>query len=440
MSAQERSALPVRPVVGVLRETAARERRVALDPGAVAELVRSGRTVLVQRGAGERAGWDDGAYAAAGASVGSRTEVVSGCDVVLCVGPPLAAELARGQLLVGLLGLLAEPRRAVALAQAGVDAVDLTLLPRTVSAAQTMDALTSQAAVAGYKAAVLAADAYGGFFPMLTTASGTVQPARVLVLGAGVAGMEAIATAARLGAVVSGYDVRPESRAEVESLGARFVVLAIPRARTAPETGGAAPLVAAGAGGYARALDAHEASAQQAALADVVAAHDVVIATAAVPGRRPPLLVTAGALARMRPGSVVVDLAAGPLGGNVERTGPRTSACTAHGVSVIGAGDLPSRMPRPASTAYGHNLTALLAHLERPRPAAPDSTDGPDLTRDDPVTAGVVVVRGGAVVHPAVRAALDAVEGDRPAAADTVSVAADTVPVAGGPREPEPVG
>jgi len=389
------SGPPALPVVGVVQEDAPAECRVALDPGAVARLVRADRCVLMQEGAGQRAGWSDEAFTAAGAEVTARAAVLARAEVVLCVEPVPVDDLRPGQLLIGLLGLLAAPHRAVDLARAGVDAADLALLPRTLSAAQAMDALTSQATVSGYKAAVMAADAYGGFFPLLATASGTVPPARVLVLGAGVAGLEAMAVTARLGAVVSGYDVRPESRAEVESLGVRFVSLPGP--------------LAVGGGGYARALSPEETSAQQTALADVVAAHDVVIATAAVPGRRPPLLVTRAALSRMRPGSVVVDAAAGPFGGNVEQTGPHTEMHSAGGVTVIGAGDLPSRMPRPASTAYAHNLLALLAHLGR--------RGGLSLDADDPVTAGVVVVRSGRVVHPGVSALLPA----------------------GGLREPEPV-
>jgi len=246
-----------------------------------------------------------------------------------------------------------------------------------------MDALTSQANVAGYKAAVVAADLYGGFFPMLMTAAGTVRPARLLVLGGGVAGLQAIGTAARLGAVVDAYDVRPEARNDVESVGARFVTLPT-------------DLSANGRGGYARRLTADEAVAQQAALAAVVAEHDVVISTAAVPGGRPPLLVTSTAVAAMRPGSVVIDLASTAAGGNVEGSSEGATIVTDNGVTVVGAGNLPAQMPSAASTAYAHNVAALLEHLREDGRLAL-------VPLEDPIRAGVVVTLGGQVVQPSVR-------------------------------------
>ena len=233
--------------------------------------------------------------------------------------------------------------------------VSLDLLPRTLSRAQSMDALTSQASVAGYKAALLAAESYDRFFPMLTTAAGTMRPAQVLVLGAGVAGLQAIATARRLGAVVTAYDVRPESRGEVESLGARFLdVQSPPDEEPGTERGG-----------YARELTEEEQQAQRAALDTHIAGSDVVITTAQVPGRRPPMLVTAAVLERMRPGSVVVDLAASELGGNVEGSEADKTTVLDNGVTLIGAGRLPSAMATAASTAYARNLVALLRHLVR---------------------------------------------------------------------------
>jgi NAD(P) transhydrogenase subunit alpha len=243
-----------------------------------------------------------------------------------------------------------------------------------------MDALSSQANVAGYKAALLAADLYGGYFPMLMTAAGTVRPASVLVLGAGVAGLQAIGTARRLGAVVTGYDVREAARADIASTGATVLDLATE---------------ATGEGGYARELTAEEAARQQDAMAAAVARFDVVITTAQVPGRTPPVLVTAAALAAMRPGSVVVDLAASALGGNVVGSEPERTVVTDGGVTVVGAGNLAAAVPRAASTAYARNVVALLSHLV---------TDGRvALDPGDEITAGVLVTHDGAVVHPAVR-------------------------------------
>jgi NAD(P) transhydrogenase subunit alpha len=270
------------------------------------------------------------------------------------------------------------------LAANGVTAVSLDRLPRTLSRAQSMDALTSQANVAGYRAVLVAASAYQGYFPMLMTAAGTVRPAVVLVLGAGVAGLQAIGTARRLGAVVNGYDVRPEARGDIESLGGKFLDLGTTQATSE--------------GGYARALTDDETRAQQQALAAAIARNDVVITTAQVPGARPPVLVTAEAVAAMRSGSVIVDLAAGPLGGNVDGSLPDATVVTANGVSIIGAGNLPSSMAAAASTAYSRNVSALLDHLR------PDGALTIDPT--DEIQAGVVVTHGGAVVNPAVASLL----------------------------------
>jgi NAD(P) transhydrogenase subunit alpha len=372
--------------VGVLGESAEGERRVALAPDGVQRLHRLGVEVTVEAGAGRRAWYGDEEYLAAGAAIGSREQVYATADVLVCVDPPDDLGAARdGQLLVGLLGPLTDPGLAQRLAAAGVTAVSLDLLPRTLSRAQAMDALTSQANVAGYQAAIVAAEAYGGFFPMLMTAAGTTRPAQVLVLGAGVAGLQAIATARRLGALVTGYDVREAARADIASTGAAVLDLAGPAAN--------------GSDGYARALADDEATAQQAALAAALPRFDVVITTAQVPGRRPPLLVPAAALAGMRPGSVVVDLAAGPLGGNVAGSVPQARTVTGGGVTVIGAGRLPSAKPQAASTAYGRNLLALLAGL------MPDGVPALDL--GDEIQAAVVVTHGGEVVHPRVRALLD---------------------------------
>ena len=374
--------------VGVVRQDDVGERRVALVPESVARLAALGLGTVVQAGAGAAAWFLDAEYAAAGGTVVPGPAVYEQADVVVCVGPPDPAPLRKGQLLLGLLQPLLDPGLARALAEAGVIAVSLDGLPRTLSRAQSMDALTSQANVAGYKAAVLAADLYGGYFPMLMTAAGTVRPASVLVLGAGVAGLQAIGTARRLGAVVTGYDVREAARADIASTGANVLELA---------TG--ADTAATGDGGYARALSADEAARQQDAMTAAVARFDVVITTAQVPGRTPPVLVDAAALAAMRPGSVVVDLAAGDLGGNVVGSVPERTVVTDGGVTVVGAGNLAATVPRAASTAYARNVVALLSHLVVDGRIALDPADE--------ITAGVLVTRDGEVVHPAVRALLD---------------------------------
>jgi NAD(P) transhydrogenase subunit alpha len=275
---------------------------------------------------------------------------------------------------------LADPDLAASLATAGTTAVSLDLIPRTLSRAQPMDALTSQANIAGYKAAVLAAATFGRFFPLLITAAGTARPAKVLILGTGVAGLQAIGTARRLGAVVSAYDVRPETKTEVESLGATFIELT-----SVGE--------ASGGGGYARALTDDERAAQQAELADHIARHDVVITTAQVPGRRPPLLVTCEALKSMAPGSVLVDMGASPLGGNVEGSVPGETTVAENGITIIGADNLPSTMAAAASAMYARNISSLMLYMVK------DGQFTVDLADD--LIAGVVVVHDGKVVHPA---------------------------------------
>ena len=375
-------------IVCAVRETAPGEQRVALVPESVPVLARSHVRVLVESGAGTAACFPDGAYERAGAEVVSRDEAIDRADILVSVGAPgpdLIAWLRAGQTVIGMLRPLVQPDLIRQLAGAGVTAISLDGLPRTVSRAQSMDALTSQANVAGYKAVLVAADNFGRFFPMLITAAGTSRPASVLVLGAGVAGLQAMGTARRLGAVVTGYDVRPETQDQIESVGARFLKL-----------GSVAP--AAGEGGYARALSADEESAQQAELAAQIARFDIVITTAQVPGRRPPLLVTAEAVKGMQDGAVLVDLAASSLGGNIEGSMADQTVLTENGARIIGAGNLPAQVPTAASTAYSHNVAALLAELIR---------DGA-LTIDpaDEIQAGVVVIHQGRVIHPAVAASL----------------------------------
>jgi H+-translocating NAD(P) transhydrogenase subunit alpha len=372
---------------GVIRETAPGERRVALVPDAVAGLRRAGIDVLVERGAGEGAWLADAGYADAGATIVSRAELVRDADVILTVTRPPAAvvdELRPGQAVIGTLAPLADPGLAAALAARGVTAISMDGIPRTLSRTQPMDALSSQANVAGYKAALVAAAAFGRFFPLLITAAGTARPARVLVLGAGVAGLQAIGTARRLGAVVSGYDVRPASRTEVESLGATFLELT--------SVGSAA-----GVGGYARELTAEERQAQQDELVGHIARHDVVITTAQVPGRRPPLLVTEDAVKAMAAGSVIVDMGASALGGNVTGSRPGETIVTGNGVTIIGADNLPASMPTAASSAYSRNVSTLLEYMTKDGVLAIDTSDE--------IQAGVVITHDGAVVHQGAAAA-----------------------------------
>src|SRR4249920_3020266 len=294
--------------VGVAKETAPGERRVALVPEVLGKLKAAGVDVLVERGAGAGSAIPDSAYQEAGATIVSNDELYAGADAILRVAKPSEAEvgrLRRGQTLLGLLAPLIDPRTAKALADQGVTAISLDAIPRTLSRAQTMDALSSQANVGGYKAVLIAANAFPRYFPLLTTAAGTAKPANVLILGIGVAGLQAIGTAKRLGAIVHAYDVRPETREQAESLGAKFVKLKT-------------TIDATGAGGYARELTPEERAAQQAELNEAIGGMDVVITTAQVPGRKPPVLVTADAVRAMRSGSVIVDMAATALGGNCE--------------------------------------------------------------------------------------------------------------------------
>jgi NAD(P) transhydrogenase subunit alpha len=376
-------------VVGVIRESAEGERRVALDPDAVRRLAADDVSVLVESGAGERAWFADQAYTAAGATVVSRDKLFTEADAVVSLARPAEDDLNRlrsGQVFIGLLAPLTNPELIARLASAGVTALSLDGLPRTLSRAQSMDALSSQANVAGYRSVLVAAEQFGRFFPLLITAAGTSKPATVLVLGAGVAGLQAIGTARRLGASVSGYDVRPAARGEVQSLGAKFVELS---------TG----ITGAGEGGYARELTAEERAAQQAELTAHIAKQDIVITTAQVPGRKPPLLVTQEAVAQMRAGSVIVDMAASDLGGNVAGSVPRQSIVTDNGVTIIGAPNLASGMPTSASATYARNISALVKHLL-------DENKHLHIDLTDEIQAGVVITHAGEVVHEASRAAI----------------------------------
>ncbi|HLI15126.1 MAG TPA: Re/Si-specific NAD(P)(+) transhydrogenase subunit alpha [Acidimicrobiales bacterium] len=346
--------------IGVPRERGAGERRVALVPDSVRRLVGRGNEVVVESGAGLGASFPDDAYVGAGASVVSGAEAWA-ADLVAVVGPPTLEEvrsLRRGAALVGFLAPLTSPELLAAIEAAGAVAFAMEAIPRT-SRAQSMDALSSQASVAGYRAALIGAELLPRFFPMLVTAAGTVPPARVLVLGAGVAGLQALATARRLGAQTTGYDVRPEVAEQVRSLGAGWLDLGIE---------------AAGEGGYARQLTEEERAAQQQALGEAIKRFDVVITTALVPGRPAPKLVTADACRGMRPGSVVVDLA-GETGGNCELSVPGETVVR-DGVTIAAPLNLPASLPEHASQLYARNVVALLELLVGEGGAfAPDFSD-----------------------------------------------------------------
>ncbi|CDZ92628.1 pyridine nucleotide transhydrogenase (proton pump), alpha subunit (part1) [Rhodococcus ruber] len=350
-------AVTARPTVGVVRETNDGERRVALVPMIVPSLIKKGLDVVVESGAGLGALIPDEAYAEAGARIGDAWSA----DVVLKVAPPSDAEVARmrsGQTLIGFLAPRNAENQIGALTAAGVQAFAVESIPR-ISRAQVMDALSSQANVAGYKAVLVAASESTRFFPMLTTAAGTVKPATVLVLGVGVAGLQALATAKRLGGRTTGYDVRPEVADQVRSVGAQWLDLGID---------------AAGEGGYARELTEDERAQQQAALEEAIKGFDVVITTALVPGRPAPRLVTAAAVEGMKPGSVVVDLA-GETGGNCELTEPGQTVVK-HAVTICSPLNLPATMPEHASQLYSKNVVALLElMLDENGRLAPDFSD-----------------------------------------------------------------
>ena len=379
--------------VGVARETAAGERRVALVPEALGKLTAAGLTVLVEAGAGDGAMIPDQAFADGGATVVTAEALYAESDVILRVQKPAGPEVRRlrsGQTVVGLLSPLLDAALMQTLATAGVTAVSLDAIPRTLSRAQTMDALSSQANVGGYKAVLIAANTYGRYFPLLTTAAGTAKPANVLILGIGVAGLQAIGTARRLGAVVSAYDVRPETAEQAQSLGARFVKLQT-------------SIDATGSGGYARALTPEEQAAQQAELNEVIGNQDVVITTAQVPGRKPPVLVTAAAVANMRSGSVIVDMAASALGGNCELSRPGETVATDNGVTIVAPENLPASMPASSSQFYARNISSLLLNMVKDGALA--------LDFEEEVTKATVITHGGAVVSEAVRKLLAAAGG-----------------------------
>lgn len=379
-------------VIGVPKETLPGEYRVALVPASVAGLVKTGFEVLVEHGAGAAAGFTDAEYAARGATLAARDDVFARGQLLLQVRTPGAngvqgdADLARlgpQHTIVGFADPLQAGAFPASLAERGVTSFAMELIPR-ITRAQSMDALSSMANIAGYKAVLLAADTLPRVFPMMMTAAGTITAARVFVIGAGVAGLQAIATARRLGARIEAYDVRPAVKEQIESLGAKFVELPLETAAAEDK------------GGYATAQDESFYRRQRETMARVVAQSDVVITTAAIPGQRSPVLVTADMLAAMAPGSVIVDLAA-ERGGNCEST-VADQTVVVSGVTIHGPTNLPATVPYHASQMYAKNLTTLVAHLSK------DGALSIDL--DDEITRETMVTHGGAVVHPRVRSVL----------------------------------
>jgi NAD(P) transhydrogenase subunit alpha len=377
-------------IVGVPRESYPGERRVALVPGVVPNLAKAGLEVVVEASAGVEAGYPDADYVNKGAKIlPSRADVFGSADVIVQVlsygsndrtGQADVPLLRPGQVLIGFLRPLGEVRTLNELAAAGVTSFSVELMPR-ITRAQSMDALSSMGTICGYKSVLVASDKLPRIFPMLTTAAGTITPSRVLIIGAGVAGLQAIATARRLGAVVSAYDLRPVVKEQVQSLGGRFVELPIEASE------------AQDAGGYAKAQDETFYQRQRELLGKVVGESDVVITTAVIPGKKSPVLVTKEMVAGMGPGSVIVDLAA-ERGGNCELTRPE-EIIMVNGVTVVGTINLASTVPYHASQMYAKNLTNFLLHLIK---------DGKlQLNLQDEITSGTLVTQSGELVNPRVR-------------------------------------
>ena len=394
--------------IAVPRETAEGETRVALTPQIAGQLVGDGAEVLVQSGAGDASGNLDEAYREAGATiVPDAATLYSQADMVLRVGRPSDEEvemLREGSILIGTLGTLAKPELAQKLAKRGVTAISMDAIPR-ITRAQSMDTLSSQATVGGYKAVLIAAERLPKFFPLLTTAAGTIRPARGIVMGAGVAGLMAIGTARRLGAVVEATDVRPVVKEQVESLGGTFIEVEMTEEEKAK---------AETAGGYATEMSDDYKRRQAALIAERVKEADFIITTALIPGRPAPKLVTEEMLKSMKPGSVIVDMAA-EMGGNVEGTEPGREVVK-HGVTLIGITNLPATMPGSATQMYAKNIQTLIKHL---------MADGKvELSFDDEITRGATITHAGKVVNEAAAKALG-IEVSPPAAAPAEPASTD---------------
>jgi len=381
--------------VGVVRELAAGETRVALVPSVLPALKKAGLEILIEAGAGQWAGYPDAEYASHGGRIVARAEALQ-AELLLMVraaGDNMdwqadLRQLRAGQIVIGMCDPLGQPEALPVWSRQGVTLFALELLPR-ITRAQSMDVLSSMATVAGYRAVVLAAVHLPRMFPMLMTAAGTIQPAKVLVIGAGVAGLQAISTARRLGGVVSAYDVRPAVKEQVQSLGAKFVELPLETAEAEDR------------GGYARQLGEQFYQKQREMMARWVADSDVVITTAMIPGQRAPVLITQEMVVGMRPGSVIVDLAA-ERGGNCELTQPGQTVHQ-HGVTILGPVNLPAEVPYHASQMYAKNIATFLLHLLNKEGRI-------DLDRDDEILRETLVIRDGQIVHPRIRALLENVE------------------------------
>jgi NAD(P) transhydrogenase subunit alpha len=368
-------------VVGVLKETLAGERRVAMVPRVMDLLTKSSYEVRIESGAGTLAGFTDQEFASRGAAILSRAEVIAQSDVILAV-QIVDDEYRRGQAVIGFADPLGSPMGVANIARRGVTILSMEMIPR-ITRAQSMDALSSMATVAGYKAVLIAASELPRMFPLLMTAAGTIPPARVFVIGAGVAGLQAIATAKRLGAVVTGYDVRAAVKEQIESLGAKFASMQLEAAE--------------GQGGYARAMDDDYYRRQREQMANLLKDQDVVITTASIPGKKAPVLITREMVGGMAPGSVIVDLAA-ERGGNCELT--RAGETVVHeGVKILGPVNLPSSVPYHASQMYARNVATLLKHLVK---------DGAlHIDTEDEITRETMIVRDGEIVHPRVKQLLE---------------------------------
>ncbi|MBX9601942.1 MAG: Re/Si-specific NAD(P)(+) transhydrogenase subunit alpha [Bryobacteraceae bacterium] len=371
-------------IAGVLKERAAGERRVAATPRSLPMLADAGLEVWIEAGAGLNAGFPDADYASRSVRVTTGEDILKNADLLLAVQVSDSIAYRAGQTAIGFCDPLNDPRAAAEIARRGVTLFSMELMPR-ITRAQSMDALSSMATIAGYKAVLMAANSLGKMFPMLMTAAGTIPPARVLVIGAGVAGLQAIATAKRLGAVVSGYDVRAAVREQIESLGAKFVTIDVGES-------------AEGSGGYARQLSEAAIRRQQEQMAAVIAEQDVVITTAAVPGRKAPILVTREMVAGLAPGSVIVDLAA-ERGGNCELTRAGETVVE-NGVSVLGPVNVPSSVPNHSSQMYARNLATFVKHLMGKEKKL-------EIHPGDEITRETLVARGGEVVHARVRDLLE---------------------------------
>lgn len=392
-------------IIGVVKESFPGERRVALIPAHIPGLTKAGLEVLTEPGAGLEAGFSDAAYQEKGGRVArDRAEVFTKADVLLQVNGPGAnpkagksdlEKMKTAQVVIGFLDPLSAPQSAAELAKKGLTGFSMELVPR-ITRAQVMDALSSMATIAGYKAVLTAAHTLPRMFPMLMTAAGTVAPARVFVMGVGVAGLQAIATAHRLGAIVHAYDIRPAVKDQVISVGAKFVELPL-------EAGEAETK-----GGYAREMNEAFYKKQRELMTRVVAESDIVITTAAIPGKKAPILITADMVKGMNPGSVIIDLAA-ERGGNCELT-EAGKTITRHGVTIIGPVNIPTTIPYHASQMYSKNITNLLLHLVK---------DGKfELNMEDEITRETLVTRGGEVVHSQIREILGLPVPDQPKGKD----------------------